>query len=40
MLKEIKSVIERSSGTLFQDVLGASALCLMLLIGLHLPTFV
>jgi hypothetical protein len=37
MLTELKSVIERSSATLLQDALGAAALMVMLLAGLHLP---
>lgn len=37
MYREIKSVLRRSSDTLIQDTIGASALVIMLLVGLHLP---
>jgi hypothetical protein len=37
MFTELKSVIERSSATLFGDFIGAAALVLMLIVGLHLP---
>lgn len=37
MLIELKSVIERSSATLLGDFIGAAALVLMLIVGLHLP---
>jgi hypothetical protein len=37
MLNELKLVIERSSTTLLADFVGAAALVLMLIVGLHLP---
>lgn len=37
MLKDIKSVVERSSATLPGDFIGAAALILMLIAGLYLP---
>ncbi len=37
MLKEIKSVMTRSRDTIAQDALGAAALAVMLVVGLHLP---
>lgn len=37
MLTQIKTVIARSQDTLLQDIIGASALVVMLLVGLHLP---
>jgi hypothetical protein len=37
MFIELKSAIERSSATLLGDFIGASALVLMLIVGLHLP---
>ena len=37
MFREIKSIIERSQDTLLADVIGASALMTMFVIGLHLP---
>ena len=37
MFREIKSVIDRSQDTLLSDVIGAAALMVMFVIGLHLP---
>jgi len=39
MFKEIAAVLNRSSATLLQDAAGATALVVMLLVGLHLPNF-
>ncbi|MDW4497748.1 hypothetical protein R5H30_07135 [Sulfitobacter sp. D35] len=38
-LKQIKSIALRSHATLVQDAVGAAALALMLVVGLHLPAF-
>ncbi|MGA9252116.1 MAG: hypothetical protein WBV78_01815 [Roseobacter sp.] len=38
-LNQIKCVAERSRSTLVQDALGASALMVMLIVGLHIPSF-
>ena len=40
MLTEIKSVLARSSHTLAADALGAMALMVMLVVGLHLPALI
>ncbi|QFT60054.1 hypothetical protein FIU94_14580 [Sulfitobacter sp. THAF37] len=40
MLKTVKSIAARSQDTLLQDALGAAALVVMLVVGLHLPSFV
>lgn len=37
MFQQIKATVNRSSATLMQDALGASALVVMLMVGLHLP---
>ncbi len=37
MLNEIKDVLNRSHATLWQDAAGATALIVMLVVGLHLP---
>ncbi|MDX1780494.1 MAG: hypothetical protein R3256_04155 [Thalassovita sp.] len=37
MFREIKSIIDRSQDTLLSDVIGAAALMVMFVIGLHLP---
>jgi hypothetical protein len=37
MLTELKSIIERTSPTLLGDFAGATALVVMLIVGLHLP---
>tara|TARA_R110002124_G_scaffold228985_1_gene394273 strand:+ start:126 stop:254 length:129 start_codon:yes stop_codon:yes gene_type:complete len=39
-LKTIKSIALRSHQTLLQDAVGAAALIVMLVVGLHLPSFV
>lgn len=40
MLNEIKSVLTRSAPTLMQDAIGATALVVILMVGLHLPSLV
>lgn len=40
MLKTLKSIATRSQDTLLQDAVGAAALVVMLVVGLHLPSFV
>ncbi|WP_268876830.1 hypothetical protein [Litorivita pollutaquae] len=40
MFAQIKAVIARSPETLLQDAIGAAALMVMLLVGLHLPGLV
>lgn len=40
MLKTLKSIATRSQDTLLQDAAGAAALVVMLVVGLHLPSFV
>ncbi|MGC3937107.1 hypothetical protein ACOTTU_04820 [Roseobacter sp. EG26] len=37
---QIKAIASRSQQTLLQDVAGAMALFVMLVVGLHLPSFV
>jgi hypothetical protein len=37
MIRDIKATIERSSDTLLSDTIGAAALVVMFVIGLHLP---
>ncbi|GGD31950.1 hypothetical protein [Sinisalibacter lacisalsi] len=37
MLKEIKSVLSRSSATIWQDIAGGLGLMVVLYGGLHLP---
>lgn len=37
MLNQIRNVYHRSQDTLVQDVLGAAALVVMLLVALHMP---
>jgi hypothetical protein len=39
MLDQIRSVIERSHETLLSDAIGAMALLIILVVGLHLPNF-
>ena len=39
-LRTLKSIATRSGDTLVQDVLGAAALVVMLVVALHLPAFV
>ncbi|MCR9148717.1 MAG: hypothetical protein NXH83_00945 [Rhodobacteraceae bacterium] len=40
MFTEIKSVLVRSSTTLVSDALGAMALMVILVVGLHLPALI
>lgn len=40
MLTLIKTALTRSPETFVQDILGACALIVMLMAGLHLPAFV
>ena len=37
MLNQIKTIVERSQDTIWQDAIGAVALMVMLVAGLHLP---
>lgn len=39
-LRQIKSIATRAEATLLQDAIGAAALMVMLVVGLHLPSFV
>ena len=39
MFEQIKIVIERSRDTLLSDAIGAMALMVILVVGLHLPSF-
>ena len=39
MLTQIKSILQSSRETLLQDAMGAAALAVMLVVGLHLPAF-
>ena len=39
MLTQIKSILKSSHETLLQDAMGAAALAVMLVVGLHLPAF-
>ena len=39
MITELKAALSRSSATLLQDALGALSLVILLVGGLHLPTF-
>ncbi|MCV6824326.1 MULTISPECIES: hypothetical protein [Halocynthiibacter] len=39
MIKEVRSVISRSSGTLVQDFIGLTALVVILMASLFLPVF-
>lgn len=39
ILLQIKAIASRSHATLLQDAAGATALVVMLLVGLHLPSF-
>lgn len=40
MMKDLKSVLARSSATLLQDAMGALSLVVLLVIGLNLPALV
>ena len=37
MFQEIKDVLSRSSATIWQDIVGGTALMVVLIAGLHLP---
>lgn len=39
-LNALKSIATRSENTLLQDFIGAAAIVVMLVVGLHLPTLV
>ena len=39
-LKTLKSIATRSHETLLQDAVGAAALVVMLVVGLHLPNLI
>ncbi len=39
-MRMIKSIATRAESTLLQDAVGAAALMVMLVVGLHLPAFV
>ncbi len=40
MLSDLKEAIARSHATLAQDLVGAAALTVMLVVGLHLPNLI
>ncbi|WP_299675759.1 hypothetical protein [uncultured Roseobacter sp.] len=40
ILAQIRSIASRSHATLLQDAVGAMALIVMLVVGLHLPSFI
>ncbi len=40
MYSQIKAVVRRSQDTLVADAMGALALMVILLVGLHLPGFI
>lgn len=39
-LKTLKSIATRSQDTLLQDAVGVAALMVIMVVGLHLPSFV
>ncbi|MEL7164257.1 MAG: hypothetical protein AAGL96_02205 [Pseudomonadota bacterium] len=39
-LRQIKNVASRAQGNLLQDALGVTALTVMLVVALHLPSFI
>lgn len=39
-LLQIRAIASRSHQTLVQDTVGVAALVVMLVVGLHLPTFI
>ncbi|MEO0402176.1 MAG: hypothetical protein AAF214_07355 [Pseudomonadota bacterium] len=39
-LRHIKDIATRAEATLLQDALGAAALMVMLVVGLHLPSLI
>ena len=40
MLIELKEIVERSSPTLLSDIAGATALVVLLVVGLNLPNLI
>lgn len=40
MMKDIRSALTRTQPTLLQDAIGAAALMVMLVVGLHLPAMI
>lgn len=40
MMTQFRTALYRSRETLLQDAIGAGALVVMLLVGLHVPTFI
>jgi len=38
-LTTLKAIATRSSDTLLEDILGAAAIMVILVVGLHLPSF-
>lgn len=40
LFSQIKAIASRSQATLLQDMAGAMALIVMLLVSLHLPSFI
>ncbi|WP_281286948.1 hypothetical protein [Aquicoccus porphyridii] len=40
MVNQIKSILERSQDTIWQDAIGAVSLMILLIAGLHLPGLV
>ena len=40
MLIELKEIIEQSSSTLLSDIAGATALVVLLVVGLNLPNLI
>ncbi len=40
LLRQLKTIASRSHSTLMQDMLGAASLVVILLVGLHFPTFI
>ncbi len=39
-LRQIKDIAKRTEATLLQDAIGAAALMVMLVVGLHLPSLI
>jgi len=39
-LRQIKDIASRAEATLLQDAVGAAALTVMLVVGLHLPSLI
>lgn len=40
MINDVKTAFNRSTSTILQDAAGASALIVMLIVGLHLPSLI